>query len=95
LLPVELWRVAAAATQADPSFPIRTNDGFYILTVWKYIRKGRTADVRYMEQEIRSRLTVERRQRMFDSLMENLRGKHSVQILVQSGDGDTAAKPKE
>lgn len=95
LVPAELWRVAAASMRAEPSFPIRTNDGFYILSVWKFMRKGQTADIQYVEQEIRGRLAIERRQRMLDSLMENLRAKHTVQILFKSGDGDTATKPKE
>lgn len=91
LLPQELWRVAAASRNEGPSFPIQTNDGFYILAVWKYSRQGQTAELKYVEDEIHSRLTMERRRQLLDSLMENLRSKHSVQILINAG-GETPGK---
>jgi hypothetical protein len=90
LLPVELWRVASASTKAEPSFPIRTSEGFYVLIVWKLSRQGQIADLPYVEQEIRSRLVIERRQRLLNDLIENLRAKHSVEILVSPAE-DTSA----
>ncbi len=91
LFPVELWRVASAATRVGPSFPIQTNDGFYILISWKLSRQGQTADLAYVEREIRSRLAMERRQRLMTTLIENLRARHAVEILVQSVDGDSTS----
>ncbi len=90
LLPVELWRVASASTKAEPSFPIRTSEGSYVLIVWKLSRQGQIADLPYVEQEIRSRLVIERRQRLLNDLIENLRAKHSVEILVSPAE-DTSA----
>lgn len=89
LFPVELWRVASASGKVEPSFPIRTGDGFYVLIVWRLSRPGQRADLAYVEREIQSRLAIERRQRLLAELMENLRGKHTVEILVSAG--DTAA----
>ncbi|MBI3580105.1 MAG: peptidyl-prolyl cis-trans isomerase [Ignavibacteriales bacterium] len=96
LLPVELWRVAAAAIPKEPSFPVKMNDGYYIVLVWKHTGQGQVADLKYAEKEIRGRLTMERRQHLMDSLMENLRAKHSVEILVNATGGDsTSIKPVE
>lgn len=95
LFPAELWRVAAAATRTEPSFPIRTDDGYYILIAWKMSRQGQTADLPYVEQEIRSRLAMARRQQMLTSLIENLRAQHAVEILVQSSVGDSIVKEEE
>ncbi|MBI3586399.1 MAG: peptidyl-prolyl cis-trans isomerase [Ignavibacteriales bacterium] len=96
LLPVELWRVAAAAIPKEPSFPVKMKDGYYIVLVWKYAAQGQVGDLKYAEKEIRGRLTMERRQRLMDSLMENLRAKHSVEILVNStGSDSTSIKPME
>jgi hypothetical protein len=81
LLPVELWRVASASTKPEPSFPIHTNDGSYVLTVWKITRQGQTADLAYVEPDIRSRLTIDRRRHALDALIENLRSKHAVEFL--------------
>lgn len=96
LLPVELWRIAAAAIPKEPSFPVKMNDGYYVVIVWKYAAYGQIADVKYAEKEIRGRLAMERRQRLMETLMENLRAKHSVEILVNSTAGDSASiKPVE
>ena len=64
LTPSELWRVASKSINRELSFPISTNDGYYILVVWKFIKQGQTADVPLVEQEIRGRLTVERRRQV-------------------------------
>lgn len=90
LLPVELWRVASAATKQEPSFPVRTNEGFYVLIVWKIGRVGQVADMPYVEQDIRSRLTIERRRHALEALLETLRSKHAVELMV-NGDVDTSS----
>ncbi|MEX2088975.1 MAG: peptidyl-prolyl cis-trans isomerase [Bacteroidota bacterium] len=95
LFPAELWRVAVAAKRSEPSFPIRTDDGFYILIPWKLNRQGQTPDLAYVEQEIRSRLAMARRQRLLTTLIENLRARHAVEILIQSGSGESTVKEEE
>lgn len=84
LLPGELWRVAANATNHDPSFPINTNDGYYVLVVWKFIRQGQIADLPLVEQEIRGRLTIERRRKLFEHFVQELRSKHTIEVFVNS-----------
>ncbi len=90
LLPIELWRVASAAPKPGPSFPVRTNEGFYVLTVWKIGRAGQVADMPYVEQDIRNRLTIERRRHTLESLLESLRSKHAVEFML-NGDADTSS----
>ena len=90
LLPAELWRVAVASEKPEPSFPIRTNEGSYILIVWKFGRQGQIADLAYVEKDIRSRLTIERRRRTFTTLIETLRSKHAVELLL-SDEADTSS----
>lgn len=89
LYPAELWRVASTTPRQEPSFPIRTDDGFYVLTVWRFTRRGDLSDLRYVRDEIESRLAIARRQQVMDSLLVNLRSKHVVQILVSSVPLDT------
>jgi hypothetical protein len=88
LLPPELWRVAANAINRELSFPINTSNGYYILVVWKNFKQGQTADLPLVEQEIRGRLTIERRRKQFDSFVENLRAKHSIEVFF-SGTTDS------
>ena len=82
LLPVELWRVASASTKPEPSFPVHTDEGTYILTVWKMSRQGQVADLAYVEHEIRSRLAIDRRRQALTGLIERLRSQHAVELLV-------------
>jgi len=94
LLPVELWRVASASTKPEPSFPVHTNEGFYILIVWKLGHQGQIADLAYVEPEIRSRLTIERRRRALEGLIERLRSNHAVEFMV-SDHTDTSSTNSE
>ena len=94
LYPVELWRVAAALNAGEPSFPINTVDGYYVLVTWRFMRQGQRADFRYMEDEIRGRITVERRRHLYDSLLDDLRTKHSVEVFTSSAISDTVSVPK-
>jgi peptidyl-prolyl cis-trans isomerase C len=93
LLPVELWRVASASTKGEPSFPIRTNEGYYVLIVWKLSRQGQVADLPYVDREIKGRLVIDRRQRLLNDLIKNLRARHSVEILVTSALDTSAQGP--
>jgi len=74
----------------NPSFPIRTDEGFYVLMVWKLARQGQIAELPYVESDIRSRLTIERRRKRYDALLENLRARHAVEVLVAPGVPDTS-----
>jgi hypothetical protein len=90
MLPAELWRVAAASVKPEPSFPIRTTEGSYILIVWKFSRQGQVADLAYVENDIRSRLTIDRRRRALTTLIETLRSKHAVELML-SDEADTSS----
>ncbi len=95
-LPADLWRVASTAALNQPSFPISTTEGFYVLIVWQFGRQGQPADIHYVDGEIRSRLAIERRSHTYDSLIANLRANHSVEILVGAmGNDTTQLKPLE
>ena len=85
-VPVELWRVASNANPREASFPVNTSAGYCVLTVWKFERQGQPADLGYVEREIQGRLTVERRRKLFDLLVENLRARHAVEVLISAGD---------
>jgi hypothetical protein len=90
LLPVELWRVASASTKQEPSFPVHTDEGSYILMVWKLSRQGQAADLAYVGREIKSRLAIDRRRHALDGLIERLRSKHAVELMV-SDQADTSS----
>lgn len=82
LLPPELWRIATGIGRKEPSFPVRTDEGFCVLIVWRLDRAGDPADVSYVADEIKSRLTIRARQQAYEEFVEGLRAKHSMQILL-------------
>jgi hypothetical protein len=94
LQPAELWRVASTSTSHEVSFPISTEHGYYIQVVWKFIKEGQTTDLTLVEQEIRGRLTVERRRQLFNQLVQTLRAKHAIQVFV-SAPADTGKSKTE
>jgi len=95
LIPAELWRVASKSTSRELSFPISTDNGYYIIVVWKFIKQGQTADIPLVEQEIRGRLTVERRRQMYDQLVQNLRSKHAIQVFTSFASDSGKSKTEE
>ena len=84
LMPPELWRVVTKSANNELSFPINTDNGYYILVVWKFVKQGQTADLSLVEQEIRGRLTVERRRLLYDQLVQKLRAKHAIEVFTNS-----------
>jgi len=92
--PRELWRVSTTIAPGSPSFPISTQDGYYVVYVWKVLKTGSTPDIEYVQAEIRNRLTVERRQRAYRSLVENLRSRFDVDIYVSPSFGDSTVYPR-
>jgi hypothetical protein len=95
LIPAELWRVASKSISRELSFPISTDNGYYILVVWKFVKQGETADVSLVEQEIRGRLTVERRQHLYDQLVQSLRAKHAIEVFISTVPDSGKSKTEE
>ena len=58
-----------------------------MLTVWRFNKQGQLADLAYVENEIRARLAIARRQHALDSLIQRLRSRHAVELLM-SEDAD-------
>jgi hypothetical protein len=95
LLPAELWRVASSATTHEPSFPISTTHGYYVLTVWKFMKQGQTADLPYVEKEIQSRIIIEKRQQAFEQFVQTLRSKHAVEVFVNTTNNSANSRTGE
>jgi hypothetical protein len=95
LQPPELWRVVSSAPNAEPSFPISTPQGYFVLAVWKFVKQGQTPDLSFVEKEIRGRLTVEKRQRAYEQLVQTLRSKHSIEVYTKSGANGGASQHEE
>jgi hypothetical protein len=89
LRPAELWRVASGLTGSDPSFPINTSDGYYVLRVWNTLKQGQAADLVSVEGDIRHRLTVEQRRTRYEAFIESLRSRQPIEVYLQSVPDDS------
>ncbi len=86
LYPQELWRVAMNIKEREVSFPISTPQGFYVLYVHASMKQGQQADLAYVEPQIRGRLLIEQRKKMYDSLIAQLRQLHSIHVYATAYD---------
>ena len=86
LYPPELWKVASALGTQEVSFPVNTSVGFVVMRSLGQYKKGTPAPFAYSEPEIRSRLTMERRQKKYQEYIQTLRTKHEVQFMLPAAD---------
>lgn len=84
LTPPELWRIAAGFKLQQPSFPVSTADGYYVLIVWKFKPKGSAPEYSDVRDALRNAFIVERRKQKYDSLLAVLRQKHTLEVLPQN-----------
>ncbi len=93
LYPNELWRLASAMRTNDVSFPVKTSAGFFVMNLLGSMKRGEAAPLRFVEEKIRERLSVELRQQMYSEYIEMLRKKNNVQLFY--ADKDTLASVGE
>ncbi|MBI2428429.1 MAG: peptidyl-prolyl cis-trans isomerase [Ignavibacteriales bacterium] len=86
LYPAELWKVAAILGYHEVSFPVKTSAGFFVIRQLGQYKKGTTVPLSYVEEEIRQRLAMERRQERYQEFIQQLRNKHTVQFMFSQTD---------
>ena len=86
LYPPDLWKVASALGMQEVSFPVNTSVGYVVMRSLGQFKKGTPAPYTYVEPEIRSRLTMERRQQKYQEYIQQLRTKYAVQFMLPAAD---------
>jgi hypothetical protein len=86
LYPEELWRLARTLPRQGVSFVVTTNAGFYVLIAHGYRRQGESPDWDYIRRELRARLLLSERRRLYDNLLAALRTQHTVELRFASPD---------
>ncbi len=93
LYPEELWRLARSLPRDDVSFPLKTNDGYYVLQVHRVLRPGEVPPLDYARLEVRAHLLMDLRRSRYEEFLGALRGRHSVDIREPAIDaGDSLSK---
>lgn len=84
LYPTELWKVVQNLPKDDVSFPVKIGDVFYLLQVVEKFIKGSAADFELIKDEVRTRLTIEKRKSKYANLLADLQKKYLIQINIDS-----------
>lgn len=90
LYPTELWKLTTTLRAGEVSFPVRSQDGYYILQLHGLKHPGERPDIAYVRDEARNRMLVEQRQRRYERLLAELRTRTRVDVRL--GTPDSAAR---
>ncbi len=88
LYPPELWKVATALGMFEVSFPVNTSIGYVVMRSLGQYKKGTLSPIHYIQNDIRHRLTMERRQQRYQEYIQRLRTKHTVQYMYTAADSN-------
>lgn len=86
LYPPELWKVATVLGMHEVSFPINTSVGFIVMRSLGQYKKGTLSPIQYINNDIRHRLAMERRQQRYQEFLQRIRTKHTVQYMYSTPD---------
>ena len=90
IYPPELWKVAGTLSPGEVSFPVKTGDGY---TVMQYVAgspTGKTTEFEVVRDEVRTRMLIERRRSVFESLLGTLRERYGVEVNVHNPGSSSA-----
>ncbi len=86
LYPEELWKIARTLSKEDVSYVVKTSAGYCVVLVHATMKQGELPDFEYAKNEIRERLTIERRKAQYEELLATLRTKYDVDVRLDSVD---------
>ncbi|HUL43869.1 MAG TPA: peptidyl-prolyl cis-trans isomerase [Bacteroidota bacterium] len=89
LYPSELWKVARSLGTNESSFPVSTESGYTVLQVLAAYQRGTPAPYELVQDEVRERVLLERRQKVYNDLLGTLRSKYSVELMMGPASTDT------
>jgi hypothetical protein len=83
LYPDELWKLARSLSRGDVSFPLKTNDGYYVLQTHTLLQQGEIPPIDYARPFVRQRLLMDLRRARLDELVASLREQRRVDIRTE------------
>jgi hypothetical protein len=82
LYPPELWKLARTLARDEPSYAVKTDQGYHILQVHGYKRQGEVPDFDFVREDIQQRFLIERRRSRYDAYVNGLRQRRELDIHV-------------
>lgn len=87
-----IWNVIESIGQGRISFPVQVDTLSYVVQVIKKIQAGDPLPMDYASPFIKERLTIEKRRKLYDALMDSLRSVGNFQIDPSVAIRDTSVQ---
>jgi hypothetical protein len=87
-----VWNVVQSISEGSVSFPIQIDSLSYVVQVLNKIGAGDSLPLGYAEPLIRERLTIEKRRKLYEALMDSLRAVGNFQIDPSVAIRDTSVQ---
>lgn len=82
LYPVELWKIAQNLQKNEVSFPVRIGTYFYVIQLLDRFPQNTIAPIDLVREEIKSRLLIEKRKKVYADLVSSLLEKYKTEIEI-------------
>jgi peptidyl-prolyl cis-trans isomerase C len=82
LFPAELWKIAATLGVNDISFPVKLSTGYSIVLCIDRKLKGDSPTYEVVSNEVKERLSIEKRRNAYTDLLENLHKRYRVETFI-------------
>ena len=93
--PAELWKLTSTLRPGEVSFPVRSQDGYYIFQLHSLKHRGERPDLDYVRDEARNRMLMEERQRRYERLLAMLRARARVDVRLNAATRTDTARLQE
>jgi hypothetical protein len=84
LSPPDVWKAAINSHVGDISEPIRALDGFIVLKLNSYQKAGEIGDINFAKSEIKERILIDKRRKLYSSFLYELQKKYHPELLNES-----------
>lgn len=96
LFPEELWKVALTLNINEPSYPVKTMEGYFIVQVVEHHQSGNEASYDLAKDEARERFMIEQTRNRYAELLGTLRLRTAVEVMLpNTPPADTAQSMAE
>ncbi|MEE9186893.1 MAG: peptidyl-prolyl cis-trans isomerase [Bacteroidota bacterium] len=93
MFPASVWGTLIKTRIGRISSPLKTQQGYFVFQLLAFRKRGAPSELRYTLPEIRERLVVEKRRKLLDSLLNELRQRYAVEVNLDQTSEDTLYVP--
>ncbi|MEE9289043.1 MAG: peptidyl-prolyl cis-trans isomerase [Bacteroidota bacterium] len=93
MFPARVWGTLIKTRIGRISSPLKTQQGYFVFQLLAFRKRGAPSELRYTLPEIRERLVVEKRRKLLDNLLNELRQRYAVEVNLDQTSEDTLYVP--